>query len=133
MRWAFSASPPGSLFAIPPVNANWVRFRLVTRRGVYVTVHDINQMMYLREYVREAVARLATLGVILRGPHRFDSWQYSFPTCERLARLAADRVDYYVLPAKSEAPEGGVLAYRDKHYSVLDVQRTVPRCRPEAN
>ena len=133
MRWAFSASPPASLFAIPPVNANWVRFRLVTRRGVYVTVHDINQMMYLREYVREAVARLATLGVIVRGPHRFDSWQYSFPTCERLARLAADRVDYYVLPAKSEAPEGGVLAYRDKHYSVLDVQRTVPRCRPEAN
>lgn len=133
MWWAFSASPPGSLFAIPPVNANWVRFRLVTRRGAYVTVHDINQLMYVRQYVREAVARLATLGVIVRGPHRFDSWQYSYPTCERLARLAADRVDYYVLPGRSAVPGGSVLAYRDEHYSVLDVQRSVPRCRPEAD
>lgn len=133
MWWAFSASPPGSLFAIPPVSADWVRFRLVTRRGAYVTVHDINQLMYVRQYVREAVARLATLGVIVRGPHRFDSWQYSYPTCERLARLAADRVDYYVLPARSAVPGGGVLAYRDKHYSVLDVQRTVPGCRAEAD
>ncbi len=133
MWWAFSASPPGSLFAIPPANNNWVRFRLVTRRGAYVTVHDINQLMYVRKYVPEAVARLTTLGVIVRGPHRFDPRPYSYPTCERLTRLAADRVDYYVLPAESVVPEGGVLVYRDKHYTVLDVQRTVPSCRPEAN
>ena len=132
MWWAFSASPPGSLFAIPPANNNWVRFRLVTRRGAYVTVHDINQLMYVRQYVVDAVARLTTLGVIVRGPHRFDPRPYSYPTCERLARLAADRVAYYVLPAESVVPTGGVLVYRDKHYSVLDVQRTVPSCRPEA-
>ena len=132
MWWAFSVSPPGSLFAIPPVNHNWVRFRLVTRRGAYVTVHDINQLMYVRKFVTEAVARLTTLGVIVRGPHRFDPRPYSYPTCERLARLAADRVDYYVLPAESVVPAGGVLVYRDEHYSVLDVQRTVPSCRPEA-
>lgn len=133
MWWAFSASPPGSLFAIPPANNNWVRFRLVTRRGAYVTVHDINQLMYVRKFVPEAVARLTTLGVIVRGPHRFDPRPYSYPTCERLARLAADRVDYYVLPAESAVPEGSVLVYRDKHYSVLDVQRTMRSCGPEAN
>ncbi|MHB1095895.1 MAG: hypothetical protein ACYC3F_06950 [Gemmatimonadaceae bacterium] len=133
MQWALSASLPGSLFAIPPVNSNWVRFRLVTRRGAYVTVHDINQLMYVRKYVPEAVARLTTLRVIVRGPHRFDPRPYSYPTCERLARLAADRVDYYVLPAESVVPVGGVLAYRDEYYSVMDVQRTVPSCRPEAN
>ncbi len=133
MWWAFSTSPPGSLFAIPPVNADWVRFRLVTRRGAYVTVHDINQLMYVRQYVRKSVTRLATLGVIVRGPHRFDSWQYAYPTCERLARLAADRVDYYVLPGRSAVPGGSVFAYRDEHYSVLDVQRTVPGCHPEAD
>ena len=132
MWWAFSASPPGSLFAIPPANNNWVRFRLVTRRGAYATVHDINQLMYVRKFVPEAVARLTTLGVIVRGPHRFDPRPYSYPTCERLARLAADRVDYYVLPAESVAPEGSVLVYRDEHYSVLDVHGTVPSCRPEA-
>ena len=132
MWWAFSASPPGSLFAIPPANNNWVRFRLVTRRGAYATVHDINQLMYVRKFVPEAVARLATLGVIVRGPHRFDPRPYSYPTCERLARLAADRVDYYVLPAESMAPAGSVLVYRDEHYSVLDVHGTVPSCRPEA-
>jgi hypothetical protein len=133
MQWALSASPPGSLFAIPPVNSNWVRFRLVTRRGAYVTVHDINQLMYVRKYVPEAVARLATLGVIVRGPHRFDPRPYSHPTCARLARLAADRVDYYVLPAESVIPGGGVLVYRDEHYLVMDVQRTVPGCRPEGS
>lgn len=132
MWWAFKASPPGSLFAIPPANNNWVRFRLVTRRGAYVTVHDINQLMYVRTFVPEAVARLATLGVIVRGPHRFDPRPYSYPTCERLAKLAADRVDYYVLPAEHTAPAGSVLVYRDEHYSVLDVRRTVPSCRPEA-
>jgi hypothetical protein len=132
MWWAFSASPPGSLFAIPPANNNWVRFRLVTRRGAYASVHDINQLMYLRQFVPEAVARLATLGVIVRGPHRFDPRPYSYPTCERLARLAADRVDYYILPAEHVAPKGSVLVYRDEHYSVLDVQRTVPVCRSEA-
>lgn len=131
MWWAFSTSPPGSLFAIPPANNNWVRFRLVTRRGAYVTVHDINQLMYVRTYVPEAVARLATLGVIVRGPHRFDPRPYSYPTCARLARLAADHVDFYVLPAESVVPAGGVLVYRDTHYSVLDVQRSVPSCRPE--
>lgn len=142
MWWAFSASPPGSLFVIPPTNYNWVRFRLVTRRGAYVTVSDINQLMYVREHVRESVARLATLGILVRWPHQFDSWQYPHPTCERLARLAADRVDYYVLPTKSAVPggslmsavpEGSVFAYRDEHYVVLDVQRTVPVCRPAAD
>lgn len=132
MWWAFSASPPGSLFAIPPTNNNWVRFRLVTRRGAYATVHDINQLMYVRKHVPEAVARLTTLGVIVRGPHRFDPRPYSYPTCERLARLAADAVDFYILPAESTVPEGGVFVYRDEHYSVLDVQRTVPACRLEA-
>jgi hypothetical protein len=132
MWWAFTASPPGSLFAIPPANNNWVRFRLVTRRGAYATVHDINQLMYVRKFVPEAVARLATLGVIVRGPHRFDPRPYSYPTCERLARLAADHVAFYVLPAESTVPDGSVVVYRDEHYSVLDVQRTVPVCRPEA-
>lgn len=132
MWWAFTTSPPGSLFAIPPANNNWVRFRLVTRRGAYATVHDINQLMYVRKFVPEAVARLTSLGVIVRGPHRFDPRPYSYPTCERLARLAADHVDFYVLPAESTVPDGSVVVYRDENYSVLDVQRTVPVCRPEA-
>jgi hypothetical protein len=129
MWWAYSASPPGSLFAIPPVSHNWVRFRLVTRRGAYVTVHDINQLMYVPKYVTDAVARLGSLGVVVRGPHRFDPRPYANPTCARLARLAADGVNFYVLPAESRMPGGSVLVYRDENYSVLDVQRTAPGCR----
>ena len=132
MRWAYRASPPGSLFAIPPVSHSWVRFRLVTRRGAYVTVHDINQLMYARKYVTEAVARLGSLGIVVRGLHRFDPRPYANPTCARLARLAADGVDFYVLPAESKMPGGSVLVYRDESYSVLDVQRTAPGCRPAA-
>jgi hypothetical protein len=132
MEWALRASRPASLFAIPPVDQAWVRFRLATHRGAYVTVHDINQMMYVRSNVREAVNRLATLGVLVRAPHKFDPRPYLRPTCRRLAQLADDRVDYYILPAKATFPTGGVLVYRDKNYVVLDVPRTASRCSPVA-
>jgi hypothetical protein len=132
MWWAFSASPPGSLFAIPPVDPNWVRFRLVTRRGAYATVHDINQLMYVRTDVQKAVDRLTTLGVMVRGPHRFDPRPYLRPTCRRLAQMTRDHVDYYILPAEARVPVKGVLVYRDENYFVLDVPRTASRCQPAA-
>jgi hypothetical protein len=131
MLWAAKESRPGSLFVVLPVNPNWVRFRLVTRRGVYVTVHDINQLMYARTYVLESVARLAALGVTVKAPHQFDSKPYVHPTCERLTRLAGDGVDYYILPAGSAVPGGSVIPFHDDAYSVLDVRRTVSACRPE--
>ena len=128
MGWALNNSPSGSLFAVPPVDQNWVRFRLVTRRGIYATVHDVNQLMYVRDYVFPAVDRLATLGVIINAPHNFDATSYLRPTCLRLQRLARQGVSYYVLPAESVVPAGGVLTYQDINYSILDVERTVQGC-----
>jgi hypothetical protein len=32
-----------SLFAVPPVNHYWVRFRLVAQRGEYTSVHDVDR------------------------------------------------------------------------------------------
>lgn len=129
MGWALNDSPPGSLFAIPPVDQNWVRFRLAARRGTYTTVHDVNQLMYVRNFVIPAVDRLATLGVIINAPHNFDARPYLHPTCARLQRLAGEGVDFYVLPAESVAPAGSVLTYQDINYSILDVKRTAQGCR----
>ena len=128
MNWARHNSPPASLFAIPPVDENWVRFRLAARRGAYTTVHDINQLWYVRNYVFSAVNRLMMLGVITKGPHNFDARPYLKPTCRRLRRLVGDGVNFYVLPADGEAPVGSVLAYHDSAYSILDMARTVPGC-----
>ncbi len=128
MRWALNNSPPGSLFAIPPVDASWLRFRLVARRGVYVTVHDINQLMYVRDFVFPAVDRLKTLGVVVKAPHNFDPRPYLRPKCARLQRMATEGVNYYVLPAESIMPAGSVLTYQDADYSILDVKRTAQAC-----
>lgn len=128
MAWARNESPRGSLFAVPPVSQDWVRFRLVAQRGVYTTVHDINQLWYVRDFVFPAVNRLATLGVITKGPHNFDPHPYLHPTCERLHELDRDGVGYYVLPAESVVPAGSVMAYRDSNYSILDVKRTAREC-----
>lgn len=129
MGWALNNSPSGSLFAVPPLDPNWVRFRLVTHRGIYIFVHDLNQLMYVRDYVLPAVDRLATLGVIINAPHNFDATAYLRPTCSRLQRLAREGVSYYVLPAKAVVPAGGVLTYHDSNYSILDVRRTALDCR----
>jgi len=128
MRWALDHSPPGSLFAVPPLDHDWLRFRLAAQRGIYTTVHDINQLMYVRDVVFPAVDRLATLGVIVKGSHNFDARPYLRPTCARLQQLARDGVDFYVLPVESVAPAGSVMAYHDVNYDILDVKRTVPGC-----
>jgi hypothetical protein len=128
MNWARLHSPPGSLFAVPPVDHYWVRFRLAAQRGVYATVHDVNQLMYVRNAVLPTVERLQTLGVLTRGSHRFDPRPYLRPTCRRLQRLAHDSVAYYVLPAGAAALTGGVVAFSDSSYAVLDVRQTVSRC-----
>lgn len=128
MNWASNDSPPGSLFAIPPVDQNWVRFRLAARRGAYTTVHDINQLMYVRNFVLPAVDRLATLGVIVKGSHNFDARPYLHPTCSRLQQLARDGVDFYVLPVESVVPAGSVIEYHDINYDILDVKRTAQGC-----
>jgi hypothetical protein len=133
MRWASESSPPGSLFAIPPIDANWLRFRLAARRGAYATVHDINQLWYIRNFAIPAVERLTVLGVIVKSPHNFDPRPYLRPTCARLRRLSLDGVGYYVLPPESVAPPEGVVVYRDVNYSVLDVSRTVAACTAAAN
>jgi hypothetical protein len=132
MRWAREQSPAASLFAIPPVDQRWVRFRLAAERGVYASVHDINQLMYVKHNVLTAVDRLRTLGVRVRGPDRFDPRPYLRPTCQRLDRMAQDGVDYYILPAEGTIPAGGVLAYRDGEYAVLDVRATARVCGPGA-
>ncbi len=129
MDWAAHSSPPGSLFAIPPIDANWLRFRVVTHRGAYVTVHDINQLLYVRDLVFPAVDRLAALGVVVKGPHNFDPRPYLRPTCARLQRLGRDAVGYYVLPVESVVPTGSVISYRDANYTILDVNRTLDACR----
>jgi hypothetical protein len=128
MNWARLHSPPGSLFAVPPVDHYWVRFRLAAERGVYATVHDVNQLMYVRNAVLPTVERLQTLGVLTRGPHRFDPRPYLRPTCRRLQRLAQDSVAFYVLPAGAAALTGGVVAFSDSSYAVLDVRQTAARC-----
>lgn len=128
MEWARRKSPPGSLFAIPPVNQDWVRFRLAAERGVYASVHDINQLWYVRNDVFPAVARLTTLGVIAKGPHNFDARPYLHPSCARLRQLARDGVDFYVVPADGAAPNGSIISYRDVNYSIVDVKRTAPSC-----
>ena len=128
MDWASNVSPPGSLFAIPPVDQNWVRFRLAARRGVYTTVHDINQLTYVRNFVFQAVDRLATLGVIVKGSHNFDARLYLHPTCSRLQQLAREGVDFYVLPVESVVPAGSVVAYHDINYDILDVKRSAQGC-----
>ncbi len=128
MRWARDDSPPGSLFAVPPIANDWVRFRVAARRGVYTTVHDVNQLLYVRNSMFPAVDRLAVLGVITKGPHNFDARPYRHPTCARLQRLASDGVGFYVLPDESTMPTGSVVVYRDVHYSILDVKRTAGAC-----
>ncbi|MHB8838155.1 MAG: hypothetical protein ACYC7F_04300, partial [Gemmatimonadaceae bacterium] len=128
MRWALNDSPPGSLFAVPPVDQNWVRFRLAAQRGVYASVHDVNQLWYVRHDVVPAVRRLETLGVITKGPHNFDARPYLQPPCARLRQLSRDGVGFYVLPAESVAPAGSVFSYRDSNYGILDVQRTASGC-----
>jgi hypothetical protein len=128
MRWAREESRVASLFAVPPVDQRWVRFRLAAERGVYASVHDINQLMYVRHHVLTAVERLRTLGVHVRGPHRFDPRPYLWPTCQRLERIARDGVDYYILPAEGTIPAGSVLSYRDGKYAVLDVRATARTC-----
>ena len=130
MHWALDHSPPGSLFAVPPLDHDWLRFRLAAQRGIYTTVHDINQLMYVRDVVFPAVDRLATLGVIVKGSHNFDARPYLRPTCARLRQLAFDGVDYYVLPVESVAPPGSIIAYHDINYDILDVKRTAPGCGP---
>jgi hypothetical protein len=132
MRWAREETPQRSLFAVPPVDQRWVRFRLAARRGVYASVHDINQLMYVRNQVLASVERLRTLGLKVRGPHRFDPRPYLHPTCHRLGRMARDGADFYILPAEGTVPSRAVLAYRDKEYVVLDVRRTTRACRSEA-
>ncbi|MBM3907192.1 MAG: hypothetical protein FJ363_03825 [Gemmatimonadetes bacterium] len=128
MRWAREQSPKASLFAVPPVDQRWVRFRLAAERGVYASVHDINQLMYVRHDVLTAVARLRVLGVRVRGPHRFDPRPYLRPTCQRLDRMARDGVDYYILPTEGTIPAGSVLPYQDGEYAVLDVRATARTC-----
>ncbi|MHB1311301.1 MAG: hypothetical protein ACYC3L_04715 [Gemmatimonadaceae bacterium] len=128
MRWARDNSPPASLFAVPPLDNDWLRFRLAAQRGIYASVHDINQLMYVRNAVFPAVDRLTTLGVIVKGSHNFDAKGYLHPTCARLQQLARDGVGYYVLPVESVAPAGSVIAYHDVNYDILDVWRTVQGC-----
>ena len=128
MRWALDESPPASLFAVPPLDNDWLRFRLAARRGIYASVHDINQLMYVRDAVFPALDRLATLGVIVKGSHNFDAKAYLRPTCARLQQLDRDGVAYYVLPADSVAPAGSVIAYHDVNYDILDVTRSAQGC-----
>lgn len=129
MDWALNTSPPASLFAIPPEDYPWVRFRLATHRGVYASVHDINQLWYVRGYVRPALERLTVLGVVAEAPHVFNSKAYYQPTCARLKRMAADGVNFYVLAGESTSPAGSVLAYQDLYYAILDVPRSAQNCQ----
>lgn len=129
MRWARDHSPPGSLFAVPPVDVNWVRFRTVARRGEYASVHDVNQLMYTRARLFPELDRLATLGVVVRGPHEFDGAAYRGPTCARLERLAAAGVTHYVLPVGASIPAGVAPVYGDSSYQILDVPRAAAACR----
>jgi hypothetical protein len=128
MRWALEQSPPASFFAVPPLEHDWLRFRLAAQRGIYASVHDINQLMYVRDAVFPEVDRLTTLGVVVKGSHSFDASAYLRPTCARLQQLARDGVGYYVLPAVSVAPAGSVIAYHDVNYDILDVKRTLSGC-----
>lgn len=128
MQWAKEQTSQASLFAVPPVDQRWVRFRLAAQRGVYASVHDINQLMYVRDQVLTAVDRLHTLGVVVKGPHRFDPRPYLWPSCRRLLQMAGEGVDYYILPAEGTTPPGTVVVYRDDNYFVIDLKRTAPAC-----
>ena len=129
MLWARNHSPAGSLFAVPPVEMEWVRFRIVAQRGVFANVADVDQLIYVREYVFPEIDRLSELGVVIRAPHDFDDAAYNHPTCNRLQRLAAQGLTHYVLPDSGSSPPEVAPLYRDQFYTILDVPRIAATCR----
>ena len=129
MLWARNHSPAGSLFAVPPVEMEWVRFRVVARRGVFANVADVDQLIYVREYVFPEIDRLSALGVVIRAPHDFDDAAYNHPTCDQLQRLAVQGLTHYVLPDSGSFPPEVAPLYRDQFYTILDVPRTAAACR----
>ena len=129
MLWARDHSPAASLFAVPPVEMEWVRFRIVARRGVFANVADVDQLIYVREYVFPEIDRLSELGVVIRAPHDFDDAAYNHPTCDRMQRLAAQGLTHYVLPDTGSSPPEVAPLYRDQFYTILDVPHIAAVCR----
>ncbi|MHB8837445.1 MAG: hypothetical protein ACYC7F_00640 [Gemmatimonadaceae bacterium] len=126
MRWARDHAPRGSLFAVPPTDVNWLRFRVAARQGIYITVFDVSQLTYMPPYAVEAVGRLERLGVAVRASHVFDATRYLHPTCAQLRALAADGVTHYVLPAANSDLRGATPVYHDTSYAVLSMAQAVP-------
>ena len=123
MTWARDSAGPQSLFVIPPVAVEWVRFRSVAHQGVFVSVHDVNQLMYVPNFGMESVSRLRQLGVGFTAPHEFDDAPYAHPTCARLAAVAQSGATHYVVPVTGTIPTGAIVVYHDRDYNVIDLAR----------
>jgi hypothetical protein len=120
-RWVRTASPKGALFAVPPLDGRFMKFRLSAERGVFVIEHDINQLAFAPRAYIQAGERLRDVGVVVQGRHRLDARRYERLEDSDFLRLNAQGVDFAVVPSNSPARRRwhGRVAYEDMHFSVL--------------
>lgn len=123
--WIRANTPRGCLVAVPPVRADFSGFRLTSQRGVYITMHDINQLGYDTATYASGHRRLLSLGVQILGRHRFDASGYVRLGGEQLARLHREQgVDYAVFPVRGLNRELAAIqpVYRDRAFIIFDLR-----------
>lgn len=101
-QWARNDTPRGSLFCIPPTLRIFQMFRLQAERGVFATVHDVNQLAFDAGVYREAHNRLLSIGMRVTGRHAFDDSNYyglPVPSWAEIHRAHGVRYAVFYAPA----------------------------------
>jgi hypothetical protein len=102
-EWVRGHTKQGAFFLIPPIDQTgdaltFLQFRLTTERGVFSSVHDINQLAYDAGTYAEGVGRLEKIGVKIVRRHEYNMSGYYQLSTENLQELHnIDHVDYAVL------------------------------------
>ncbi|MBI3979854.1 MAG: hypothetical protein HY331_16890 [Chloroflexi bacterium] len=118
--WARTRTDLDALFAVPPVDTRFLKFRLAAERGVYASVHDVNQLAFDKSVYALAHRRLLTLGLAVLGRHQFDEAGYYALPPDRYRQLASEGVSYVIFDRArlNERPNLPV-AYEDASYVVF--------------
>ena len=127
MEWAKRATPQNSLFVIPPDNdEDFASFRIVTERGVYITISDVNQLAFDALVYRQVHQRILGLGVTIPDHRVFDTRGYYTLTIDDIRRLAGKEHADYLVYEKNKMTELSLLpkVYQDEYYVVINLHDT---------
>lgn len=123
-EWARSESPRGSLFVVPPGDPNFYNFRLSGERGVFITIHEVNQLLFDATIMDEVLSRLKALGVTLTSRHHYDLVGYEALNDVNLERLNEEwGADYFVAVRGSRTAEMSQfpVVWENEYYRVFEL------------